>query len=88
VRDRLRHGFRLGASDVVIYESRPHFMPPHDWFEHEVAKFRYIKAANEWRLYCKCRDLRWRANQPMASADTFEALFTEVRRDPTHIFWG
>ena len=87
-RDRLRHGFRIGASDVVIFESRPHFLPPHTWHEYEVAKFRFVIAAAEWRLFCKFRDGKWRAYQPLPSAPSFDTLFAEVRRDPTHIFWG
>jgi hypothetical protein len=88
VRDQLRHGFRIGSSDVIIFESRPHFRPPHEWFDIEVAKFRYVSAAGEWRLFCKFRDGRWRAYQPLPSAATFDELFAEVRRDPTGIFWG
>lgn len=88
VRDRLRHGFRIGTNDVVIFASRPYFRPPHDWMDHEVAKFRYVAAAGEWRLFCKFRDGRWRAYQPLPSAPSFEMLFAEVRRDPTCIFWG
>ena len=88
VRHQLRHGFRIGRSDVVIVESRPHFMPPHDWLEQEIAKFRWVAAACEWRLYCQFRDLKWRAYAPLPSAATFETLFAEVRRDPTGIFWG
>jgi hypothetical protein len=37
---------------------------------------------------CRFRDLRWRAYEPLPSASTFDALFAEVRRDPTGIFWG
>ena len=88
VRNQLRHGFRIDANDVVIFESRPHYLPPHEWFEHDVAKFRYVKAAKEWRLYCQFRDLRWRAYEPLPSAATFDDLFAEVRHDPTGIFWG
>lgn len=88
IRHQLRHGYRIGANDVVIFESRPHFQPPHDWFDHDVAKFRYVRAANEWRLFCRFSDLRWRAYAPFPSAATFDALFDEVRRDPTGIFWG
>lgn len=88
VRDKVRLGFRFGPSDVVLFESRPHFMPPHDWIEHEVAKFRYVAAADEWRLFCQFRDLKWRAYQPMPSAPDFDSLLDEVARDPTCIFWG
>ena len=87
-RDQLRRGFRIGRNDVVIYESRPAFLAPHDWKDLEVAKFRFVQAAKEWRLYCQFRDLKWRAYQPLPSADTFDELFAEVQRDPTGIFWG
>ena len=88
VRHQLQHGFRIGSNDVVIFETRPHFQRTDEWIEHEVAKFRFIRAANEWRLFCKFHDERWRAYAPFPSAQTFEELFDEVRRDPTHIFWG
>lgn len=88
VRDQLRRGFRIVGHEVVIFESRPHFQPPHEWHDYDIAKFRYVRAANEWRLFCRFRDGRWRAYAPMASAATFDALFAEVQRDPTHIFWG
>ncbi|MCC6243430.1 MAG: DUF3024 domain-containing protein [Gemmatimonadaceae bacterium] len=88
VRDQLRYAFRIGASDVVMYESRPNFLPPHQWVDHDVAKFRFVAAAGEWRLFCKFRDGKWRAYQPLPSAPSFETLYAEVRRDPTHIFWG
>lgn len=88
VRHQLRHGFRIGSNDVIVFESRPHFLPPHAWRDHEVAKFRCVRAAGEWRLFCKFRDGEWRAYQPLPSAPSFDVLFAEVRRDPTGIFWG
>lgn len=88
VRDQLRHGFRIGSNDIVIFSSRPHFKPPHQWRDYEVAKFRFVQAAREWRLFCKFRDGRWRAYQPLPSASTFDELFAEVRADPIQVFWG
>lgn len=88
VRDQLRHGFRIGPNDVVLFENRPGFQAPHDWRDEDVAGFRFVQAAREWRLFCQFRDLKWRAYEPLPSADTFEELFDEVRRDPTGIFWG
>jgi Protein of unknown function (DUF3024) len=80
--------FRLGTHDVVLFESRPAFLAPHDWRDEVIAKFRFVSAANEWRLFCQFRDLKWRAYQPLASAPDFETLLQEVDRDPTGIFWG
>ena len=88
VRDQLRYGFRIGVNDVVMFESRPRFQHPDEWRDEEIAKFRYVNAAKQWRLYCQMRDLKWRAYQPLPSADTFEELFEEVLRDSTGIFFG
>ena len=88
VRDQLRHRFRIGANDVIISESRPAYSAPHEWREMDIAKFRFVRAAKEWRLYCQFRDLKWRAYEPLPSAYTFDELFAEVRSDPTGIFWG
>lgn len=87
-RDQLRYGFRIGASDVVMFESRPRFQQPDEWRDEMIAKFRYVNAARQWRLFCQMRDLKWRAYQPLPSADTFEELFEQVMRDPTGIFFG
>ena len=88
VRDKLRIEFRFGPSDVVLLENRPYFRDPNRRVEHEVAKFRYVAAADEWRLFCQFRDLKWRAYQPLPSAPDFDTLLDEVNRDPTGIFWG
>lgn len=88
VRHQIRHGFRIGSNDVVIFESRAAFKAPHEWRDMDVAKFRFVRAANEWRLFCQFRDLKWRAYQPLPSAHSFDELLAEVKRDPTGIFWG
>jgi hypothetical protein len=87
-RSQVRLDFRLGTSDVVLFESRPAFKAPHEWRDHDIARFRFVAAANEWRLFCQFRDLKWRAYQPLPSAPDFETLLREVDRDPTGIFWG
>ncbi len=88
VRHQVRNGFRIEPNAVVIFESRPSFQSPHEWRDEDIAKFRFVRAAKEWRLFCQFRDLKWRAYEALPSADTFYELFAEVRRDPTGIFWG
>ena len=88
VRDQVRLGFRIGVSDVVLFEVRPRFDRPKEWLEENVAKFRYLASRREWCLYCQFRDLKWHEYQPRFSASRFETLLQEVDRDPTGIFWG
>src|SRR5207302_10758129 len=33
VRDKLRVGFRIKGNEVVLFEERPEFHPPHKWRE-------------------------------------------------------
>jgi hypothetical protein len=88
VRDKLRHGFRIDGNAVELFESRPAFLPPHEWKEHAVAKFRYVVSRRHWQLYCQYRDLKWHEYEPRPAAASFEVLLREVAEDPTGIFWG
>jgi hypothetical protein len=88
VRSKVRLGFRIKGSEVVLFEERPAFQAPHEWREMAVAKFKYVTAKQAWRLYCQHRDLRWHAYMGLPEARTFERLLDEVAADPTGIFWG
>lgn len=88
VRNKVRVGFRIRGAEVVLFEERPAFSPPHEWREAPVAKFRYVGTRKMWRLYCQHRDLRWHAYQALPAAPTFKELLDEVAADPTGIFWG
>ena len=88
VNSKLRLGYRIDGYSVVLYESRPAFRAPHEWHEHDVAKFRFVKSAEVWQLFCQFRDLKWRSYEPLPEAADLETLVSEVQRDPTGIFWG
>ena len=85
---QLRLGFRITNHDVVLFEARPAFRPPHEWRESPVAKFTYVRTRKVWRLFCQHRDLRWHEHQRLPAAGEFDLLLHEVDADPTHIFWG
>jgi hypothetical protein len=88
VRDKVRIGFRVKGSAVVLFEERPAFQPPHEWREIPVAKFKYVGTQGLWRLYCQHRDLRWHAYEALPAARSLDKLLSEVATDPTGIFWG
>lgn len=87
-RSKLRVGFRIKGSEVVLFEERPAFQPPHEWREMVVAKFKYVGTQKVWRLYCQHRDRRWHAYEALPAARRFDRLLDEVAADPTGIFWG
>jgi hypothetical protein len=88
IRSKLRHGFRIEGSAVILFEERPAFRAPHEWRKMVVAKFTYVATKREWRLFCQHRDLRWHAYEALPAASSFAKLLAEVDADPTGIFWG
>jgi len=86
--NEVRLGFRIHGHDVVLFEERPSFHPPHQWQEYPVAKFKYVATQRHWQLYCRHRDLRWHEYRRRPSARVFDVLLDEVDADPTGIFWG
>jgi len=88
VRSQLRIGFRVDGLSVVLFESRPGFMAPHEWQEEPVAKFTYVKSSDHWKLFCMLRDLKWHRYEPFPESRELPPLVDEVRSDPTGIFWG
>lgn len=88
VRGQLRIAFRVEGQSVVLFESRPAFMPPHEWREEPVAKFTHVKSTGHWKLFCMFRDLKWHGYEPFPKSRALAPLVDEVRSDPTGIFWG
>ncbi len=88
VRDKLRYGYAIVGNAVELWEERPHFTDSGRWMRHPIAKIRYNATGHVWLLYCQFRDLKWRSYAPRPTARTFSALFEEVQRDPTGIFFG
>ena len=87
-RGKIRVGFRIKGTEVVLFEERPAFRPPHEWLEMAVAKFRYVGTQGLWRLYCQHRDRRWHSYEARPAARSLKRLLDEVAADPTGIFWG
>jgi hypothetical protein len=87
VNARLRYGYRFEGPAVVFFESRPHFITG-EWFDHDIAKFRFTKTTGLWSLYCRFSDLKWRGYEPLPVSADLADLVAEVQRDPTCIFFG
>jgi hypothetical protein len=88
VRDRVRSGFEIRGSYVVLFEKFPALNRRAGWIRHGVAKFRWVATQRHWELYCQFRDLKWHRYEPRPTAGLFRTLLREVDADPTGIFWG
>ena len=88
VDSQLRYGYRFEGPAVVFFESRVRYDNRNEWFDHDIAKFRFTKTTAQWSLYCQFRDFKWHGYEPMPHSPDLRELVAEVRRDPTGIFFG
>ena len=81
-------GYRVSGHSVEIFEVRPDWQDPAQEMKHSVAKVRYVRSANEWRLYWMRQDLKWHSYEPHAVGRSLEELVEAVDRDELCCFFG
>ena len=89
-RDEIRIKYDVAGWDVTIVECRAPWSPEAgpEWTRFPVARLRYLKSRQVWRLYWRDRDERWHEYPDLAFARDVGDLLEEIDRDPTAIFWG
>ena len=88
LRDQLRFEYSIRRHDIEIFEVRPDWQDPAQEMKHSVAKVRYVRSANEWRLYWMRQDLKWHSYEPHAVGRSLEELVEAVDRDELCCFFG
>ena len=88
VRDRVEHTFRVESHSIILISRYRSGGPKSQWFDEEVAKFRYFASREEWDLYWMDRNSKWRVAGWRPPAKRFTTLLNEVEKDSTHLFWG
>jgi hypothetical protein len=85
---RLLIGYSIKGHDVVIFERRPKWDNPKEWMESPVAKIKFIRSADKWRLYWQRADLKWHEYPGLSSSDRINDLVQEIDADPLACFFG
>jgi hypothetical protein len=88
LRDQLRMTFEVKGHDVTVHEERPRWNDPQQWSRLPVAKFKYIRKNNVWRLYWMRRDMKWHSYDMQCATKNLEELVKEVDSDPHGAFFG
>ena len=88
VQHQTRLGHAIRGNSVTLSEIRPDFDNPAAWVKFPIAQFRFDPAQGLWSLYRHEPRRRWRRYEALPATRNFEALLSEVDRDPTRIFWG
>lgn len=85
---KLRLEYSVKGQEVVIFERRPKWDDPSRWTESPVAKIKFVRSAEKWRLYWMRADLKWHEYPGHSSSDRLEELVQEIDADPLACFFG
>ena len=61
---------------------------PSEWMESPVAKLKFIRSADKWRLYWQPSDLKWHEYPGLSSSDRLSDLVQAIDDDPLACFFG
>tara|TARA_Y100000588_G_scaffold237705_1_gene251421 strand:- start:230 stop:577 length:348 start_codon:yes stop_codon:yes gene_type:complete len=88
IRNQLDIGYRLEGQVIEIFEIRPKWNDPSEKMECPVAKVKYYKSRDAWKIYWMKSDQKWHSYEPVPEIQLLEA-FLEILEDDTYgCFWG
>jgi hypothetical protein len=88
IRPRLDIGYAIVGQTVDLFEIRPDWQDTTTTRHTPVARMRFVRTANEWRLYWMRRDLKWHAYEPSATHKSLRSALEAVDRDDYCCFFG
>ena len=88
LKDKLRLEYSVKGHEIVIVERRPGWDNPAEWMESPVAKLKFIRSANKWRLYWQRADIKWHEYPGLSSSERINDLVQAIDADPLACFFG
>ena len=87
-KDQVRISYSIKNHDVLISESRPGWRNPSEWVESPIAKLRFVRTANKWRLYWLRASGKWMLYGPYSRSKTLRSMVREIELDSYGCFFG
>ncbi len=78
--------FRLQGNEVVLFTHVPSFRNPAQEIEIPVAKFKRVNTTGFWHLYWMRASGKWQGYEPLAQAESFQALAARLKAILTAAF--
>ncbi len=88
LRDQVREGQRIEGYTVDLFLNRPRWNNPEEWIEEPIARAKYIKSRNVWKIYWMRADLKWHLYEEPGEVKQFETVLQIVDQDDNGCFWG
>ena len=88
LRDRIREGQRIAGQDIELFFVRSIAPGSPATVEDSIARLRYVRSRNVWRLFWKRADGRWHAYPPCREAASLENALRVILEDKNCCFFG
>ena len=88
LRCQQRTVYVVEGHDVTVYEERLRWDNPQEWTNSGIAKFKYNRKQNVWKLYWMKSDLKWHVYELLPESTRIDKLVVEVDKDPHGAFFG
>jgi hypothetical protein len=88
LRNMVREGQSIEGQEIEIFEERPYFRDKTQWIKSRVAKTRYVRSRNVWKVYWRRGDGKWHPYNPCPETASLEEWLHLVNQDEHGCFWG
>ncbi len=75
IRNELDIACRINDANIEIYTIRPMWNDKSKKIEQSVAKAKYIKKTNTWKIYWQRADLQWHSYEPKSEVKLLEDFY-------------
>lgn len=86
--DQVRLDFSVHDQVVEIYEERPYWRNPSEKTQTPVARIRYVRSQDTWKLYWMRSNLKWQLYEPFPGGRHLREILNEIDRDTFGCFFG
>ncbi len=88
IRPQLDFGYAVVGQTIDIFDIRPDWQDKTTTRHSPIARIRYVKTQDEWRLYWMRRDLKWHSYEPNPTHKSLKLVLTVIKNDEYCCFFG
>ena len=88
LRPKVDLAYRIENQSIYIFEIRPRWDNPREFFSRDIAKATYTKTSNLWKIYWQLSSSKWISYKPAPWVKTFKEFTDIVSQDRNGCFWG
>ncbi len=88
LRAQFRATYAVEEHNVTVYEERASWNNPREWMSSGIARFKYNRKQNIWKLYWMGQNLKWCPYGPLPESTRIDRLVVQVDKDPDGAFFG